>query len=144
MVIPVRRVRAWVKLAVGKLPFVGFLLAGGLATVVNFLVFALLFGYGVDYQLAAVIGYFTGTSVSYAVNRYVVFPSSHPGLPQLARFVLLDLAAIGTQLLVLEGLVSLGIAIPTSNAAAIVVVVVAKYFLARRFVFSRPVEQTER
>lgn len=123
------------KRAVGKFPFFGFLLAGGVATVVNFLVFTFLFSCRVDYQVAAVIGYFSGTFVSYALNRYVVFASSSPGLPQLARFVLLDIAGVTTQLFVLEGFISLGLGVLASNAAAIVVVVVAKYFFARRFVF---------
>jgi putative flippase GtrA len=131
---------ARMKRAVGKVSFFGFLVAGGLATVVNFSMFVALVGYRTDYQLAAVIGYFSGTAVSYAVNRYVVFASSRPGLPQLARFVLLDIAGIGTQLLVLEGFLSLGLGIAASNGAAIIVVVLAKYLVARRFVFGRAFE----
>ena len=116
---------------------VGFVVAGGIATVVNFALFSVLLFSGVHYLVASALGYVSGILVSFAINRRFIFKSTGDSRAQLVRYTLIYLAAMLAQLALLEALVRLGVEPFFANAFALLVVVVVNFFVIRRFVFSR-------
>lgn len=116
--------------------FLGFILAGGVATLVNYTLFSLLLRMGVHYLAASASGYLSGVLISFFINRRAIFRTSHSPLgPQLLRYLGAYGLALVVQLALLELLVRLGAAAMIANAVALVVVVVVNYFVVRRFVF---------
>lgn len=118
--------------------FIGFVLAGGTATVVNYTLFAVLLLLGVHYLAASAAGYVSGIVVSFAINRRYVFRSSRPAAAQLLRYTLAYGAALLCQLGLLEALVRLGVVPLIANGLALGVVVVLNYGVIARFVFAEP------
>jgi len=116
--------------------FVGFIVAGGSATLVNYSLFAVLYWWGVNYLMASAIGYISGIAVSFTINRLVVFKDAATRPHQLLRYTLIYLGALGVQLGLLETGVRLGLDPFVANAIALVIVVVVNFFVIRRFVFS--------
>lgn len=115
--------------------FIGFVAAGGVATVLNYSIFAGLYWAGVGYLLASGIGYVTGIAISFAINRTLVFRSSGQKRQELPRYVAAYLGALVVQLLLLEGFVRAGVDPLIANAVALVIVVVLNFFVIRRVVF---------
>ena len=115
--------------------FIGFVLAGGSATLVNYFVFLGLLSLGINYLFASGVGYVTGIGVSYVINKAIVFRQSGGARAQFARYVGAYLVALCAQLGLLWVLVSSGIIAEIANAIAISVVVVLNYFVVRKFVF---------
>ncbi len=116
--------------------FVGFIVAGGSATAVNYSLFAVLYWWGVNYLMASTIGYLSGIAVSFTINRLVVFKNSGNRPHQLLRYTLIYLGALAVQLGLLETGVRLGLDPFIANAIALVIVVVVNFFVIRRIVFS--------
>jgi putative flippase GtrA len=115
--------------------FVGFVVAGGIATLVNYGIFAALLFAGVHYLAASATGYLSGIAVSFGVNRRFVFRSGRPIGPQLARYALAYGLALAAQLSLLALLVRLSVPPLYANAVALVVVVTGNYFVIAKFVF---------
>lgn len=115
--------------------FVGFVLAGGTATVFNYAVFALVLLAGAHHLAAAAIGYLAGIGVSYSINRRWVFRGALPVPGRATRYVAAYLAALVLQLALLEALVRGGIIPLAANAIALTVVVAANYLAISHFVF---------
>lgn len=115
--------------------FVGFLLAGGTATALNYAVFALLLSAGLHHLAAATAGYLTGIGLSYAINRQLVFRDAAPVRARVSRYLVAYLAALVLQLTLLEALVRGGIVPMLANALALLVVVALNYLAISRFVF---------
>lgn len=115
--------------------FVGFVLAGGAATLVNYTLFLVLLFLNMNYLLASAIGYASGIALSFAINRKIVFRSESAATSQIVRYFIAYGMALVAQLLLLEMLVRLGIPILFANACAIVVVLIANFFVIRRWVF---------
>ncbi len=115
--------------------FIGFVAAGGAATVVNYSIFASLYWAGMFYLVASAIGYVAGIAVSFVINRRLVFRSSGSKAKEVPRYVLAYLAALAVQLLLLEVLVRLGLDPLIANAVALAIVVVLNFFVIRRVVF---------
>lgn len=115
--------------------FVGFVAAGGAATVLNYGVFLGLFTAGVYYTLASMVGYVSGIAVSYLINVTFVFRNNTHRRGLLRSYVLVYIAALGVQLALLETFVRSGFSPEISNAVAIALVVVANFFVMSKFVF---------
>lgn len=111
----VRRPAAWMQL-------LRFAAVGASGTIVNLLVYALATGPGgLDYRLAAVLGFVVAVSHNFVLNRWWTFQdtSGHAGF-QAARFVAVSLAGLAVNLLVLHVLVdSFGTGKLLGQAAAI-------------------------
>jgi putative flippase GtrA len=122
----------------GFAQFVGFVVAGGLATAVNYGLFILLLSLDLNYLAAASVGYLSGIVISFFLNRILVYRSSQPISAQMSRYFLAYLAALVAHLGALEGLVRIGLSPEIGNAVAISVVVVLNFFVVRRFVFGQP------
>ena len=118
-------------------PFVGFVAAGGTATVINYALFVLLYWAGMNYLIASTLGYVSGIVVSFTINRYLVFRDSEKQPRQFLRYTAIYLVALVAQLGLLELGVRLGLDPLVANAIALVIVVIANFFVIRRFVFSR-------
>ena len=116
--------------------FVGFVAAGGTATVINYTLFALLYWAGVNYLLASALGYVSGIVVSFTINKLLVFRDSEKQPRQFLRYTAIYLVALGAQLGLLELGVRLGLDPLIANAVALVIVVMANFFVIQRFVFS--------
>ena len=116
--------------------FVGFVAAGGTATVINYTLFALLYWAGVNYLLASALGYVSGIVVSFTINKLLVFRDAEKQPRQFLRYTLIYLVALGAQLGLLELGVRLGLDPLIANAVALVIVVVGNFFVIRRLVFT--------
>ena len=116
--------------------FVGFVAAGGTATVINYTLFAALYWAGVNYLLASALGYVSGIAVSYTINKVLVFTDSTTQTHPFLRYTAIYLVALAVQLGLLELGVRLGFDPLIANAIALVIVVVMNFFVIRRLVFS--------
>lgn len=116
--------------------FIGFVVAGGVATLLNYGIFALLLLLNTNYLVASAIGYASGIVVSFAINRKIVFRSSSRANGQLVRYFVAYGLALGAQLVLLEILVRLSFEVFVANAISIVVVLVGNFFLVRFWVFA--------
>lgn len=116
--------------------FIGFVAAGGTATIVNYALFAGLYWAGVNYLLASALGYVSGIAVSFAINKLFVFANAPHQRGQFARYTAIYLGALGVQLGLLELGVRLGLDPLFANAVALIIVVIGNFFIIRRFVFS--------
>ena len=114
----------------------GFVAAGGTATVINYALFALLYWAGMNYLLASAIGYVSGIAVSYTINKLLVFTDSTTRSRQFLRYTVIYLIALVAQLGLLEIGVRVGLGPLVANAIALVIVVVVNFFVIRRFVFT--------
>ncbi len=113
--------------------FIGFALAGGSATVVNFCIFLFLISQQVDVVLASAIGYVSGIAVSFALNRSLVFKSA--GNVSIFRYFAIYFVALFCQLALLSMLLMFEIEPWIANAISVTAVLVANFFAMRRFVF---------
>ena len=116
--------------------FLGFVIAGGTATVVNYGVFLVLYWAGMLYLVASAIGYVSGIALSFAINRVLVFRSSGNTRTEALRYTLAYGVALMAQLLLLEVFVRAGLDPVVANAIALIIVVIGNFFVIRRFVFS--------
>ena len=116
--------------------FVGFVAAGGTATVINYTLFALLYWAGMNYLFASALGYVSGIAVSFTINKLVVFRDSAAQSGQFLRYTAIYLVALVAQLGLLELGVRLGLDPLIANAIALVIVVVGNFFVIRRLVFT--------
>ena len=114
----------------------GFVAAGGTATIINFALFAALYWAGMNYLLASALGYVSGIAVSYTINKVLVFRDSTTPAHQFLRYTAIYLVALGVQLGLLELGVRLGLDPLIANAIALVIVVMLNFFVIRRYVFS--------
>ena len=117
--------------------FIGFVIAGGLATLVNYGLFLLMLAGGSNYLLAGGLGYVSGILVSYAINFFLVFKSKGSFGAKALRYLIAYLIAMAGQVSLLWLLVQIGLTPQIGNAIAIIVVVVLNYFVIRSFVFNR-------
>lgn len=115
--------------------FVGFVAAGGAATILNFGIFLALYAMGLHYLVASMVGYLSGIAVSYSINVLLVFKDRQSSDTPLVRYVLAYLVALGLQIFLLEFFVRLGASPEVSNGLAIAIVVVLNFFAMRRWVF---------
>jgi putative flippase GtrA len=113
--------------------FIGFALAGGSATVVNFSFFLALLTLGVDVIASSAIGYVSGIAISFILNKAFVFKSSNS--VSLVRYFALYFIALICQLALLALLLEFKIEAWVANGIAVAVVLVANYFAMRKFVF---------
>ncbi len=116
--------------------FMGFAVAGGVATVVNYTLFLLLYSAGISYLLASAVGYVSGIAISFFINLRLVFRPEERSRGIFARYAVAYLLALFVQLGLLELLVRVGLIPELANAVAIVVVLVGNFFVIRRWVFN--------
>ncbi|MDM0090039.1 MULTISPECIES: GtrA family protein [unclassified Variovorax] len=80
--------------------FIRFLLAGGIAAAANY-GSRFLFGIWLDYGVSIVLAYLVGMTVAFILMRQHVFTSARgPVSAQVAKFVLVNLLAVGQTLLI--------------------------------------------
>lgn len=117
--------------------FVGFFLAGGAATLVNYAVFLVLLILNVQYLVASAMGFLSGIGVSFTINRLYVFTNRTSSKARFVRYMAAYLVALTVQLFLLETSVQLGVRPEISNIVAILIVVVVNFFVVRKFVFAK-------
>lgn len=117
--------------------FTGFIVAGGIATALNFTVFLALYWVGFSYLLAATFGYVSGITVSFVINRKLVFRSRAPVKVEALRYVVAYGVALGAQLGLLEVFVWFGLDPIYANSIALLLVVILNFFVIRRLVFDQ-------
>ena len=114
-----------------------FTLVGVSNTALSLAAFALLERGGVHYLLSSAAAFVLGALNSYALNRRWTFRSDAPPAPELARFLFVQAAGLGTNLVLLAELVEVAglhhlmaqlIAFPFSS--------VVTFTLARRWAFA--------
>jgi putative flippase GtrA len=112
---------------------IGFVFAGGVATILNFLVFLGLLELGAPATPAAAIGYLSGIAISFTINKLWIFKDSKGASP--IRYLIAYGVALVAQLALLNALMAIGMAPELANACSIAVIVVLNYFFVRKFVF---------
>ena len=115
--------------------FIGFFLAGGAATILNYTIFLLLLGSGVNVLLASGVGYSSGIAVSYIINVQKNFKESKFSISGLARYSAVYLIALPIQIALLAILMELGMIPEIANAVAILITLILNFFVIRKFVF---------
>ena len=104
---------------------------------VNYAFFALLLALGLHYLAASATGYVSGIVVSFAINRRFIFRATGAAYPQFLRYSLAYAGALVAQLALLETFVQAGLPPFVANGIALLVVVIANYFVIRRLVFGQ-------
>jgi putative flippase GtrA len=90
--------------AFGASSLLRFLLAGGVAALVNVLS-RLLYSQAVSYTVAVVAAYVTGMATAYVLNRLLVFGPGDRGVPgEMLAFVMVNLLAVAQTLVISLGL----------------------------------------
>ena len=112
----------------------GFILAGGVATVFNFLLFLGLLEIGMPVTASAALGYVSGIAISFTINKFWIFKNSRSASP--VRYAIAYGLALAAQLGLLNCLIAIGLPAEVANAFSIGAVVVLNYFLVRKFVFN--------
>lgn len=115
--------------------FIGFVLAGGAATVLNYSIFLILLSLSVQYLVSSTIGFVSGIFVSFLINKYFVFRESTASKSRALKYFLAYVGALVFQLTVLGLLVTSGLSPEIANALAIAVTVILNFFVIRKFVF---------
>lgn len=87
----------------GVIQLIKFNLVGVLNTLVDFLIYTVLFSLGVNYLLAQVVAYAGGMTNSYLFNRYWTFAQAgvKSGIGTMARFAVVNGITLGVSLLLL-------------------------------------------
>jgi len=111
----------------------GFVFAGGVATIFNYSIFLLLLTLGWNPSLASALGYVSGIGISYFLNKKFVFSGSQKA--SFSKYTIAYAFALVLQVLVLNGLLFASIEVRLANAIAIFIVVIVNYFVVKRFVF---------
>ena len=113
---------------------IGFIFAGGVATLFNYGTFLSLLQVLGSPLLASALGCCAGIGISFLINRLFVFRASKRA--SFFRYSLSYMLALLFQLALLLLFISLGLSPQAGNAVAIAIVVVLNFFLVRRIVFS--------
>ena len=110
-----------------------FLLVGVFATSLNFLIFLLLLQASLGLSISSAAGFMLGTAVSYKLNSTITFKdsSSHG----FARYLMVNLFALGVQLALVNVLFYLGSSESLANGIAIATIAVLKFFALRKWAF---------
>ena len=116
--------------------FVGFFLAGGAATVLNYSVFLFLLLLSVQYVTASAAGFVSGIFLSYFINKHFVFRGLRSSPGRVVRYFFAYSVALVFQLSLLTIFVRFGVAVEFANAFAIAITVLLNFFVIRRFVFN--------
>jgi putative flippase GtrA len=125
--------------------FAGFLVAGGIAAVANFLS-RIAFNFVLGYATSIVLAYMVGMATAFVLNRRSVFaPSGKPLRTEALWFTLVNLLAVAQTLLI--SLLLADVALPAigftehrrevAHAIGIVVPVVTSYVGHRHLTFGR-------
>ncbi|WP_010272225.1 GtrA family protein [Paenibacillus senegalensis] len=88
----------------GMIQLIKFNMVGVLNTLVDFLIYTLLFSLGMHYMIAQVAAYAGGMTNSYLFNRYWTFGSAGAaagGIATMARFAAVNGVTLGLSLLLL-------------------------------------------
>jgi putative flippase GtrA len=121
------------------LQFVKFAVVGVLNSAIHYLVFWFLYSFsGTQYLIASIIGYVAGMANSYILNRKWTFGSRNQKLlPELSRFVAVNLIALGANLGLLYLLVSAGNMAPQwAQLLAIVASTLVNFVLNKLWTFA--------
>jgi putative flippase GtrA len=120
--------------------FIKFALVGILNSAIQYLVFLLIYRlFGFQYLSASIIGYVAGMTNSYFLNRRWTFASRNQRLlPELGRFVVVNLISLGANLGLLFLLVSTGLMVPQwAQVLAITGSTLVNFVLNKAWTFSR-------
>lgn len=116
--------------------FLLYCLCGGLGVSSDYLVYHLSIGHGMWYQAANVLGYLTGTLVSFTLNRIITFRQRDRVLQRLALF--LGVATVGytaSAALLWLLVAQAGLDARLAKLLTLPMVVVLQFALNRRFTF---------
>lgn len=116
--------------------FLRFLLVGGSATALHYLIMALLVGLlGFAPGTGSAAGYSLSTLYNYWANARFTFAGRHSHAHSLPRFLATALAGLGINQLVLLGLIHLGLPIALAQILATACVLVWNYFINALWAF---------
>ncbi len=118
--------------------FSRFLIVGGISTLVNYTVFAVLYFLGLGYLLASAIGYITGFVIGFIFNKQFTFKSNNTwhmeALKQTAVYALSLLLNLSVLYLLVT---KLGLAPLVANIIAIGISTITNFISMKFFVFTK-------
>ncbi|MBP7282760.1 MAG: GtrA family protein [Leptospiraceae bacterium] len=87
--------------------FIKFLVVGGICTIINYIIFYVLFNYfGVQYLLSSAIGYTSGLVIGYYVNKFWTYQVERDSQEKyMFKYLFVYLASLGASTLFLKFLV---------------------------------------
>jgi dolichol-phosphate mannosyltransferase len=114
-----------------------FCVVGGSGYVVNLLVFAaLVHGADMHYVPAAILSFCVAVTNNFLLNKYWTFQRhDERAHTQGIRYLLVSLLALGLNLLLLQGLVTLGLSDVPANALAVIAVTPVNFLVNHRWTF---------
>lgn len=116
--------------------FTRFLLVGLLNTGIDVVLFFLLTFAGIPYVAAQVFSYSCGTANSYVLNKVWTFRSNGRSLPEIARFISVNLASLGISIIFLTLLHDrLGWKLTVAKAGATVAALAVNFLGNKLWVF---------
>jgi putative flippase GtrA len=117
--------------------FVRFVLVGGTATVIQYLVLTALVAWSrVEPWIASDVGFTLSAVYNYNMNRWFTFESREPYLASAGRFALLVTLGVMTNTIIMRGLTQLGLHYLLAQVAASAVVLTQNFSLANFWVFA--------
>jgi ribulose-phosphate 3-epimerase len=120
-----------------KITFLKFALIGGLATVINYGIFFILYKFlSVNYLLSSAVGYMSGVFVGFNLNKKFTFKyQSGNTTLEAIKYLMIYSASLFMGLILLRLLVYLGINVLLANLLTIGFTTMTNYFGSRYFVF---------
>ncbi len=121
---------------IGSRSFLRFLLVGGSATALHYLIMALLVGVlDLAPGTGSATGYCISTLYNYWANARFTFEGQHDHAHSLPRFLVTALAGLGINQLVLLGLIHLGVPVALAQILATGCVLLWNYFINALWAF---------
>lgn len=123
----------------GLLQFFRYLVAGGTATLADMtILFVLYHLLGVNYLIAAALGFIVGVTTNYTINIAIVFESTGKKKKEFSLFAIIGIGGLLWTELILWALVgNLHFPVMLAKAIAVVLVLNWNFFMRKKFVFKK-------
>ena len=123
----------------GLLQFFRYLIAGGTASVVDLIILFVLYQLlGINYLIAAALGFTGGVLTNYTINILIVFESGGKKKTEFSLFALIGIGGLlWTELILWIFVNNLGVPVMIAKLIAIVLVLNWNFFMRKKFVFKK-------
>lgn len=119
------------------LQLIRFLMVGGLATLLNSIIFSVLAWGGMPYQLAMTVGFVSGAVFGYLLNSRFTFGAASRSLRQALGYIAVNAFSLLAGVIVLTILVDFaGLGLPVSGVLVICLTTCSNYLGSRYLVFA--------
>lgn len=123
----------------GLLQFFRYLIAGGTASLIDIMILFVLYKtLGINYLIAAALGFLFGVATNYTINTLIVFESGGKKKTEFSIFALIGIGGLlWTELILWIFVDNFGVPVMISKLIAIVLVLNWNFFMRKKFVFKK-------